>query len=118
MFTIHAYPHSSGYARASCRFGAKPAEAEPYDREALEGKRRVLGDNHPDALISIHNMGRFPRDLGRLGEAEVLDAEAVRGTTGKLAPSHPFRLEALRQHGQTLAAMQRFAEAEAELLEA
>jgi tetratricopeptide (TPR) repeat protein len=35
----------------------KLSEAEPYYREALEGRRRVLGDEHPDTLTSINNMG-------------------------------------------------------------
>ena len=31
----------------------KLGEAEPYLREALEGRRRVLGDDHADTLRSI-----------------------------------------------------------------
>ncbi len=34
----------------------KLAEAEPYFREALEGNRRVLGDDHPNTLIIIKNL--------------------------------------------------------------
>src|SRR5262245_42229026 len=33
----------------------KPAEAEPYFRDALEGRRRVLGDDHPDTLRALNN---------------------------------------------------------------
>ena len=29
----------------------------PYYVEALETRRRVLGDEHPGTLISINNMG-------------------------------------------------------------
>lgn len=81
-------------------------------------RRRVLGDDHPDTLISIHNTGRLLRDLGRLEEAESLGAEAVRGATARFPASHPFRLAALYQHGRSLAAVKRYADAEAELLAA
>ncbi len=37
----------------------KLTEAEPYHREALEGSRRVLGDDHPHTLESIDDMGNL-----------------------------------------------------------
>lgn len=39
--------------------------------------RRMLGDDHPDTLVSIHNIGSLLRELGRLEEAEAIGAEAV-----------------------------------------
>ena len=40
--------------------------------------RRVLGDDHPDTLVSIYNIiGSLLRELGRLEEAEALGPEAV-----------------------------------------
>ena len=41
-----------------CRQG-KYDEAIPYLVEALEGKRRVLGDEHSSTLWSIATMGDF-----------------------------------------------------------
>ncbi len=55
----------------------KLAEAEPYWREALEGRRRVLGDEHPHTLISINSMGGLLNSQGRLAEAEPYFREAL-----------------------------------------
>jgi tetratricopeptide (TPR) repeat protein len=64
------------------------AEALPYYHEALEGNRRVLGNEHPDTLISIHTVGRFLRERGQLEEAEALGAEAVAGARKSLPAGH------------------------------
>jgi hypothetical protein len=53
------------------------AEAEPYSRKALEGRRRVLGDEHPDTLNSIHTMGVLLRSQGRLADAQPYYREAL-----------------------------------------
>jgi hypothetical protein len=94
------------------------SEAEPYCREALEGRREVLGDDHPHTLVSVHNLGRLLRNLGQLEQAEALGAEAVRGAEAKLAPTHWMRWALLAGHARTLTAMRRFTEAETELLQA
>jgi hypothetical protein len=53
----------------------KYAEAEPYSSEALQGKRRVLGDEHRSTLSSINNMGGLLNKLCRHDEAaELLQA--------------------------------------------
>ena len=38
--------------------------------------RGVLGNDHPDTLISIHNIGSLLRELGRFDEVEAIGAEA------------------------------------------
>ncbi len=50
----------------------KLEEAEPYFREALAAQRRKLGDEHSDTQISINNLGRLLKELGKLEEAEIL----------------------------------------------
>lgn len=62
----------------------RPALAEPYCREALAGGRRTLGDDHPDVLVWVANMGalfRFQdqRFLAVLKTADPKAAEACRG---------------------------------------
>jgi len=52
-------------------------EAEPLFREALEGRRRTLGDTHPSTLNSINNLGLLLEDQGKLNEAESLFREAL-----------------------------------------
>ncbi len=38
------------------RAQGKLVEAEPYFREALQGRRRVLGTDHPDTLNTFKNL--------------------------------------------------------------
>jgi non-specific serine/threonine protein kinase/serine/threonine-protein kinase len=54
-------------------------EAEPFYRKALEGRRRVLGDDHPHTLSSIRNMGYLLKEQGKFDEAEILSNEALEG---------------------------------------
>ena len=55
----------------------KLGEAEPLYREALDGRRRTLGDSHPDTLTSINNLESLLQAQGKLGEAEPLYREAL-----------------------------------------
>src|SRR5207237_10500838 len=48
----------------------KLAEAEPYGREALAMRRRVLGDQPPITVSAIINFGLLLMDQGKLAEAE------------------------------------------------
>ena len=57
----------------------KLSEAETYYREALEGSRRVLGDDHPLTLTSINNMGGLLHSQGKLSEAEPYYRESLEG---------------------------------------
>ncbi len=43
----------------------KNEEALPYFREALEGRRRVLGDEHTDTLVSINSRGLLLKSIGK-----------------------------------------------------
>ena len=44
-------------------------EAEPLYREALEVRRRTLGDTHLSTLISINNLASLLQGKGKLFEA-------------------------------------------------
>ena len=95
----------------------KLAEAEPYYREVMEGRRQVLGKDHPDTFVSISNMGSLLCDLGRQGEAEALGAEAVAGARRTMLTGHADTGRIIGKHAKTLAAMDRYAEAEPLVLE-
>jgi Tetratricopeptide repeat len=47
----------------------KSGEAEPLQREALEGRRRVLGPNHPETQFAMANPGYVVAAQKRYGEA-------------------------------------------------
>jgi len=95
----------------------KLTEAEPYSRDALEGRRRVLGDDHPETLISISNMAKLLVEVGKSAEGERLAREAVdRGRT-VLGETHWFLGNFLGKQGLALTSLGRHAEAEKALLE-
>ena len=60
-------------------YQGKLAEAEPYYREALEGCRRVLGNEHRDTLTSIANNGSLLYLMGKDTQAEPYLREALEG---------------------------------------
>jgi hypothetical protein len=43
-------------------------EAEAESREVLEARVRALGAEHPDTLVSRHNLDALINDLGNPGE--------------------------------------------------
>ena len=53
------------------RMNARTALPEPV-REALERTRRVLGDDHPETLNAVDNMGSILQEQGELDEAEAI----------------------------------------------
>jgi len=52
-------------------------EADLLTREALEVRRRTLGDTHRDTLSSVNNLGSLLLAQGKLSEAELLLREAL-----------------------------------------
>ena len=81
---------------------SKLAEAQAYYREALEGFRRVLGDDHPKTLNSMNNMGGLLQLIGKLGEAEALAREALEGRRQVLRERHPSLASSLMVLGMIL----------------
>ena len=51
-------------------------EAEKLEVVAMETRKRVLGDRHPDTLTSIANLAETFRSQGRWDEAEKLQVVA------------------------------------------
>jgi non-specific serine/threonine protein kinase/serine/threonine-protein kinase len=97
----------------------KLAEAEPYSREALDGMRRALGDEHPDTLSFINNMGHVLNRLGKHADAIAVltegEAAARRVFTG---PNRGALGSYLTKLGEARKGVGDFAAAEATLLEA
>lgn len=58
------------------RAQGKLSEAEPYLREVLDRTRSVLGDDHPNTLISISSMGSLLQAQHKSAEAIALLAQA------------------------------------------
>jgi serine/threonine protein kinase/tetratricopeptide (TPR) repeat protein len=61
----------------------------PHAQAALQIRRRLLGNDHPDTLTSINHLGLLLRAQGNLDEAEKLWTEAVETARRTLGRGHP-----------------------------
>ncbi|MFZ9691559.1 MAG: tetratricopeptide repeat protein, partial [Phycisphaerales bacterium] len=86
--------------------------AFPLQESALATRRRVLGDDGPDTLGSISNMGSLLLDQGRLSEAEPYAREALDGFRRVLGDEHPDTLTAISKMGMLLRSQGKLSEAE------
>jgi tetratricopeptide (TPR) repeat protein len=64
-------------------------EAEPLYLEALDLRKRLLGDNHPDVALSLNNLAGLYDSQGRYTEAEPLYLEALDLRKRLLGDNHP-----------------------------
>jgi Flp pilus assembly protein TadD len=63
--------------------------------QALAGCRRVLGDDHPNTLISMNNLAMTRYALGDLDGAHELLEQAVAGYRRVLGDDHPTTLNSV-----------------------
>jgi len=101
----------------------KFVEAEPFFRDALEKRRSLLGEDHPDTLRLVKNLGSTLRGQGKFKEAiDVLapaEQPARKAFTGDNAPRMAMFLASLgRARVGAGFDPDRFRLAEANLLEA
>ena len=80
--------------------------------ESLAIRRRVLGNEHPDTLISISSMGFLLEALGKLGEAELYLREAMETGRRVLGDKNPDTLTSISHLGLLLQSQGKLAEAE------
>ena len=52
-------------------------------------RKRILGEEHPDTLISMDNLASIYRDQGRLKEAENLEVQVMEVRKRVLGEDHP-----------------------------
>ncbi|MBF0394082.1 MAG: tetratricopeptide repeat protein, partial [Alphaproteobacteria bacterium] len=72
----------------------------------------VLGERHPDTLISLNNYAGVLESLGRAGEAEPLYKRALALRTEVLGERHPDTLISLNNYAGVLESLGRAGEAE------
>ncbi len=68
------------------------AAAEPYLAEALDLRRRELGEERPLVLTSMNNLAGLYRDLGRYEDAQRLYEETLQIRRRLLGEAHPETL--------------------------
>ena len=72
-------------------------EAESLLRQALDGRQRKLGNDHPDYFESKHEHAMLYIAQSQYKKAEPLLLEAFHGRKTKLDPEHPHTIKSLRQ---------------------
>jgi len=87
-------------------------DEERLYKEAVEGRRRLLGPVHPDTLTSLNNLAMLYQEQGRYDEAERLHIEVLEGFRAALGPEHPDTLTSLNNLAMVYQAQGRLGEAE------
>src|SRR5207248_892457 len=66
--------------------------AEAMNRQAIKGREKVLGPEHPDTLGSVGRLAEILWYQGKYEEAEAMNRQALEGNEKVLGPEHPFTL--------------------------
>ena len=96
----------------------KLSEAEPLYIEALEGRRLVLGNDHPNTLNSIFNLANVLQVQGKFYLAEPLYLEALEGRRRILSNDHPSTLSSINNLAALMKAQGKLSRADALYFEA
>jgi tetratricopeptide (TPR) repeat protein len=64
-------------------------QAEPLLEQALELKKRLLGEDHPDVATTLNNLAGLYESQGRYNQAEPLLEQALQLTKRQLGEDHP-----------------------------
>ncbi len=86
--------------------------ALPLQQQALATRRRELGEEHPDTLTSIANMGVLLQDRGKQGDAEKYLRESLKIRRRVLGEEHPDTLTSIDNLGSLLQDQNKLSEAE------
>jgi serine/threonine protein kinase/tetratricopeptide (TPR) repeat protein len=86
--------------------------AQPLQERALVTRRRVLGEDHPDTLSSIHSMGVLLKNQGKLAEAENHLREALEKRRRVLGAEHRDTLITVNELAELLPSRGKTVEAE------
>jgi tetratricopeptide (TPR) repeat protein len=70
-------------------------EAEQLDVQVLEARKRVLGEDHPETLMSMNNLANTYWNQGRFKEAEQLGVQVVEARNRVLGKDHPDTLQSV-----------------------
>ena len=68
-------------------------ESQKQIERALELRRRLLGEDHPDTLVSMRSLGLLYRDQGKQAQAESLLTKVIDFQRRLVGENHPDTLE-------------------------
>ncbi len=80
-------------------------EARQLSEDILARKRRVLGEDHPSALMSANNLAEDLRDLGEHQAARDLDQDTLARRRRVLGGDHPDTLRSANNLATDLRAL-------------
>jgi serine/threonine protein kinase len=86
--------------------------ALPHAKQALDLRRQLLGEDHPDTIASLDNYGEVLRNRGRLSEAEPVARDAYERSVRVNGAEHLETTHALHDYAQVLMSLGRWREAE------
>jgi tetratricopeptide (TPR) repeat protein len=87
-------------------------EAEELEVQVMETRKRVLGEEHPDTLLSISNLASTYRNQGRWKEAEELGVQVMETKKKVLREEHPDTLTSIGNLASTYRNQGQWKEAE------
>jgi tetratricopeptide (TPR) repeat protein len=70
-------------------------QALPLNEQALAGLRQLLGEDHPDTLQSMHDLGNICQELGDLQRAHQLFQQTLATRQRILGEDHPATLASM-----------------------
>jgi hypothetical protein len=70
-------------------------EAEELQFQVMQARKRVIGAEHPDTLLTMGHLGRTYSHQGRWKEAEELELQVLEARKRLLGDKHPDTLLAL-----------------------
>ncbi|TVQ33079.1 MAG: serine/threonine protein kinase [Phycisphaeraceae bacterium] len=93
-------------------------DGRTLQNNALETRRRELGEDHNDTLVSQNNLGLMLARQGRVDEAEAIYRETIERRRRAFGEEHPEALTTMVGLGNLLRTQARYEEAEALFLAA
>ncbi|KJZ69702.1 hypothetical protein HIM_10908 [Hirsutella minnesotensis 3608] len=93
-------------------FEGKWSDAEKLSVDAIEARKRVLGEEHPETLSSMANLASTYRNQGRWKEAEELGVRVLEARKRVLGEEHPGTLISMATLASTYRNQGRWKEAE------
>ena len=87
-------------------------EAEQMNRQALDSKEKVLGEEHPDTLTSVSDLALVLQHQGKYEEAEQMNRRALDSKEKVLGKEHPETLISVSDLALVLQHQGKYEEAE------
>jgi tetratricopeptide (TPR) repeat protein len=87
-------------------------EKEPVDKRALDLRREVLGEKHPDTIRSMASLAATYHEQGRYNEAEPMKLKALQFRREVLGEKHPDTMKSMADLADTYYSQGRYNEAQ------